>query len=216
MIAEAARVDLRRLIRARQRSSAMDAPTRAIALRMPPTIAAIFLAVLLWAFNLDEKNCACEDDKPGTVVCDEVGAGSEVMVAGSLGLISTWSVKVKVSVRAWHVRRTCLLSCEGICDGHSLPCWCDKIGSQIPSFYCSGRLPTRQFPTCEMGAEKEMQLTVTSMKAHSGTRVPLGTVFEYLSHPSDGEQSRRRNENERLWRVDGRAVERPRFPPTNR
>ena len=89
----------------------MDAATRAIALRMPPTIAAIFLPVLLWAFNLDEKYCACEDDRPGTVVCDEVGAGSEVMVAASLGLISTWSVKVNASVGAWQVRRT--LSCEG-------------------------------------------------------------------------------------------------------
>jgi hypothetical protein len=38
---------------------------------------------------LDEKYCACEDDRPGTVVCDEVGAGSEVMVAASLGLTST-------------------------------------------------------------------------------------------------------------------------------
>jgi hypothetical protein len=152
MITEAARVVLRRLIRARQRSSATDAATRAIALRMPPTIAAIFLPVLLWGFNLDDKKCACEDDRPGTVVCDEVGVGSEVMVAGSPGLISTWSVKVNAVSTSFARSQDLFVVLRGTCDDHSLPSWCAKIGSQIPSFYfIPGDYQPVSFPRAKRG-----------------------------------------------------------------
>jgi hypothetical protein len=74
------------------------------------------------------------------------------------------------------------------------------------------------FPTYEMIHEEEGQLTLTSMKAHSGTRVPSGTGFEYLRpHPSEHEMGtgRRGRKDERLWGVDGSAVVRPRVPPTH-
>jgi hypothetical protein len=52
------------------------------------------------------------------------------------------------------------------------------------------------------------------MKAHSGTPVPSGTEFEYLSpfHQTEGQTSKTEQRDERLWRVDGSAVVGPRFP----
>ena len=56
--AAAARVVLRRLMRARQSHNATDAATRAMPQRVPPTIAAIFFPLLLWLFVLEDRNCA--------------------------------------------------------------------------------------------------------------------------------------------------------------
>jgi hypothetical protein len=87
MMSAAARVALRRLTRARQSHRVAAAPTMARPPKMPPTIPAIFLALLLSFL----RNCACEADSPGTDVSVVVGVGVAARVPGWLGPASVWS-----------------------------------------------------------------------------------------------------------------------------
>lgn len=62
--------------------------------------------------------------------------------------------------------------------GHAPPYWNERTGSQIP-LSCVFR---KDHPIVSCPVENAMRLTVTSMNAHSCTRVPFGMVFENLGH----------------------------------
>ena len=105
------------------------------------------------------------------------------------------------SVRAWHFRRDSPLR-ERIVTG--LPTSILVRQDGVPNSLLL--LCTRSSFVSSHVRDDPQQgapLTVTSMKAHSGTRVPSGTEFENLGHPSEHELGQTSGQKRRTF-VEGR------------
>ena len=91
MAAAATRVVLRRRMRARQSMSTTTAAMNARPPTTPPIIAAIFLEMPLCVWD----DGSCDEESPGTDVCDVAGVGDAARVPVWPALTSVLSVCVE-------------------------------------------------------------------------------------------------------------------------